>query len=438
METFRARVRTEGSKQSSILVTVPVPIARRLMGSGWKAPGWLRVTIAGYAPSFVFGRWPPSRPCLDFTLTARTFSFDLVGTELDVAVESAEPYRAREWTDREGFDWLPLVDIEHYFPTESLDGRLSLHNKYEEPFVMKRVTPVAETYRLLGLYQAEGSKGKTAVDFSMGSTNAALVRYTTELLTTWGLGPDRQYIEILYKTGGGATERAEAEKLFGDLGRVAAVREHTRGEAAVILHVQRSKPLLRLTRSALAKVFAGPFPTEVTALAYALGWLDGDGFITITRQTNYTFELRFAGYEDEQAVALRGLQQAFGWTRGNNPFGGIRAHTGRTLALHEAAQLAVAGAFRFSMSRARLIYALDERLKARSKPLTTGSRGRTLTTDASAALAQRIFNDVLADEAKALRHHKLAAEGFITNTKGLAYPLDQSAVATTDNIEKLE
>lgn len=321
-------------------------------------PCWVRTRVNGGEWFFAWARRPPSRNSVDVGLTQRRFPLSLAGQEVDVDIESAEPYRAREWTDSKGFDWLPLVDLAHYFPTETVDGKLVLHNRYEEPFVMWRVTRLLETYRMLGWYQAEGSKSATAVDFSYANTNVELLRASVELLRVWGIDRERLALTILRRPD---EQPADARKVYADLDLpIVAERIRTgKGDHAALIQVRKSMPLFRLVLAALAHIFADPFPAADVALAFVLGWLDGDGSIT---RRGGSDDLVLSGLEDEHAVVKRGLAQAFDWTyEVGSRYLNSDEGTHITLRMHEMVDLLDARAFTRSMSRVRLILAFGER-----------------------------------------------------------------------------
>jgi hypothetical protein len=354
MLRFRAPVTLEGSKSSSIRVTVP---KKTVVALALPAPCWVKVRVNGSELFFGWARRPPSRNSVDVGLTQRLFSTKLAGKTVDVDIESAEPYRALAWTAEKGFDWLPFVPIEHYFPTETVDGKLLLHNRYEEPFVMRRVTPLLETYRMLGLYQAEGSKSDQAPDFSLANSNPKLLAHAVELIGAWGLGRARLSLEVLRAPGESA---AAARAIYEPVG-VEIVAERVRtgaGGHAATLHVKKSQPLLRLVKSALARVFAGEFPSAEAAREYALGWLDGDGNITITANA---VELRLAGLADEHRVLEMALRCAFAWAAKGSGWIDNKQGTRITLRAVEMLHLIEAGAFPHSLNRARLLVAFDDR-----------------------------------------------------------------------------
>jgi hypothetical protein len=419
VQRFRAPVTKEGSKSSSMRVTVP---KRTVAAAALSAPCWVRTRVNDGEWFFAWARRPPSRNSVDVGLTQRLFPLSLAGNEIDVDIESAEPYRAREWTDSRGFDWLPLVDQAHYFPTETIDGKLALHNRHEEPFVMWRVTRLLETYRMLGLYQAEGSKSPDAPDFSMANSNPRLLAHAVELLSAWGLDRSRLSLEVLRAPG---EDPVSARAVYTPVG-VEIVAERVRtgaGGRAAVLHVRKSMPLSRLVKAALAKLFVAAFPSVDTAREYALGWIDGDANLIINPTS---IELRLAGGAEEHEVLKRALATAFGWTFDPGAYWrDFKQGTHITLRAHEMLDLIESHAFSLSMNRARLLVAFDQR----TEKLRTGEWrapgalirwGLLASTGALTALGERICAGHVrwADEIKKARQLLAAAPKGV---KGLPY-----------------
>lgn len=373
MLRFRAPVTREGGKSSSIRVTVPKKTVAALQ---LPAPCWVRIRVNGSEHVFAWARRPPSRNSVDVGLTHRLFPLSLAKKEVDVDIEHAKPYRALTWTPQKGFDWLRFVEDEHYFPTETVDGRLLLHNRHEEPFALKRITPPRQTYRMLGLYQAEGSYSDTSVDFSYANTNAMLLQHSIDLLRTWGLERDRLALTVLREEG---EDPAAARAVYACLGLPPGA-ERVRsgaGEHAALIQVRKSMPLRRLVGAALEHTFTNPFPSTELALAFALGWLDGDGSIT---RRGGSDDLVLSGLEDEHAVVKRALADAFGWTyESGSYYKGSDEGTRITLRMHEMVDLLDARAFEFSMSRVRLFLAFGERAH-RLREAVEGRRVRGVYT----------------------------------------------------------
>lgn len=421
MLKFSSLLAREGSKAQSIRVVVPHKERDKLLAGGASLPGWVRVSIDGSEPFFTWARRPPSRNSVEIGVPIRLgIPRSRAGESVPVEVEDAEPYRANPWTPSVGVDWLPFVPTDLVFPQETIDGRLVLHSSYEEPFCMRRVTSVNETYRLLGWYQAEGSKSETGRDVSFATNNPLAFKHYADLFQVLGLGKDKLSMEVLRAP---LQDPAEARAAFEHGIRITAERVRSgAGNQAGVLHVCGSQALNKMFKGILDKIHNDSvFPSQESALQYALGWLDGDGTITLLRNSG-GLELRLAGFRYEQEVTLKALSQGFNWTLPDTCFGTPREHTGRTLTLDQAAELAIHGGFKFSMSRARLIWSLDTRLTARENRVFP-KKGRSLTTAQGFEKAKALFENSLKTEAEALRQHPLAATGFNTGSKGLAYPL---------------
>lgn len=413
MTPFTTTICTEGSKKG-LRITIPANIVNQMRATGWQPPGWVRLHIDDCAPVFVMARYPLSRPSVTCTLPTWAFPAYTVGQKITARAEDPTPYRAREGVIlTPGVDWLPLVD-DAYFPVQEA-ATLVLWSRYEEPFKLTRIAPF-ELWWLLGAYQAEGSKSVEAPDWTLANANVAFLAAIPPTLAALGIPRERQYVEVLHAR---SESPVTAEATFALVGvRHTVTRPRTNsGKAAGVLHVQKSQPLLRLFKAMFARVFAPTWqwPSKEAARAYALGWLAGDATITLD-QRSLAIELRLAGYEDEQTVTLRALEHSFGWSIAAGAFGTPETFTRRGLSLRQSADLAAAGAFKFSLSRARLIYALGARLRSFK------NQGRSLTSETDYEYAQAVFDTHLHDEAQQLSKHPLAAQQFVTGVKGQPYP----------------
>jgi hypothetical protein len=348
----RAKV---GSTGTSPCMTIPAE--HRTLGGTFQAPGWLRLRMNGGAPFFAYARRPPSRASVDVTLPQYCAPGVERGTALHVEAENAELYAARPRVNS-AFDWLPHVTHGSYLPVDGAGGVLSIWNQHEPPFEILRAPPIPSTYRMFGLWQAEGTKGETAPDFTFCNTNVALLAHAVGLLEQWGLQKDRLSLEIL-RTWDEPIDRARAK--YAPLGiEIVSERERVpgRGGDAGIIHVKKSAPLLRMARAALAQIFTTPFPSVAAAREYALGWLDGDGNIT---PMPHAVELRLAGLADEHRVLEKALRRAFGWRQKGSGWIDNKQGTRITLRADEMLDLLDAAAFPFSMNRARLLVAFADR-----------------------------------------------------------------------------
>ncbi len=421
MNTFNTKVLTEGSKGGP-RITVPLAVANALRAQGWQSPGWLRMHVKGFDPVFVYGRFYACRPSVAITMVNYAFPTVQIGDLITVALEPAESLRA---TGNQGpLDWLPLVEP-MYFPTQE-GSDLLLWSRYEEPFRLKREADPDSFWWLLGMYQAEGSKSEQAPDWTLAGANPALVAAVPVAVEALGIQRSRQFMEILHAPG----ERpGDAEKAFQAVClRISATRLRSGvGGHAAVLHIQNSKPLLRLFKAMLARVFSADWtwPTRTSAKQYAFGWLDGDGSINIHRKT-LGLELRLAGYETEQIVVLEALKHYFIWDLPHTAFGTPIGSTNRTLRLDQAAELAAAGIFPFSLNRARLLWGLSRRLSLQGTR-SRNYQGRSLTSPLHYFAAQKIFEAHLQEEAAWLDTLSLAKDGFNTSIKCASYPKKENA-----------
>lgn len=333
---------------------VAVPAHLRDLGEGFQAPGWLRLTIDGCTPFFARARRPATRTTVEITLPHWHLPTVKKGDTVRVTAETAERFAALPTGAMD--DWLPFVSREHYFPVD-VRNTLALWNQHSEPFSFRRVPSNDEQHWwLMGFYQAEGSKGPTAADFSVANTNPLLLAKMMWALEAWDIYRTRLYMGVLHRTG---TPPEPAVRMFKPLGvEITSVSAQPKNDATGVLHVYKSMPLMRLVRERLRALFAHGFPSKQAARDYALGWLDGDGSITLGRTSD---ELRLAGHADEHAVLKTALVEGFGWVlgrRGN--YRNTNDGTIITLQAREMLDLLDARAFICSMNRVRLLLAFGE------------------------------------------------------------------------------
>jgi hypothetical protein len=352
MVKFSALVCYEGSKRgpgASFRVAVPAPL--RDLDDGFQAPGWVRMTVNGCAPFFAYARRPSSRSTVEITLPRWRMPDIRQGETVRVVAEPAAKFLAPP--TKHDTDWLPFVLREHYFPVDS-GGTLALWNQHSEPFQLARVPmDTRQHWWLLGFYQAEGSKGPTAADFSAANTNPALLSKMVEALASWGIDRARLYMSVLHRTG---SSSAPAVETFEPVGvTITSVSAQPKNDATGVLRVYQSMPLMRTVRERIRGVFTDGFPSRQAAHDYALGWLDGDGSVTLGRTSD---ELRLAGHADEHEVLKTALIHAFEWSLGKRGrFRNTNDGTVITLQAQEMLDLLDAGAFACSMNRVRLLLA---------------------------------------------------------------------------------
>jgi hypothetical protein len=278
-----------------------------------------------------------------------------LGDVVTAEIEPAEPYRAKG-SRTDYFDWNDFVGgDERTFATEEPNGILKLWSRYSAPLELLRCPPEEPLYRMLGFYQAEGSKSENAPDFMFANSNVELLRDAIGNLFALGVKAEQLYAEVLQGVG---ESRESAIAKYESLPlRVAAVRPRSgKGGSAYVAHIHNSKPVLGMVVRVLAQIFANGFPNKEAALAYALGWLDGDA--SITRVSSHT-ELRLAGLPDEHTVVCHALNRVFGWTLNDEKHIDTDQGTHIVLRASEMLDLLDVRAFQFSMNYVRLLLGLD-------------------------------------------------------------------------------
>lgn len=347
MTSFRTTVRGESSKHYPIIL---FPVALRV------PIGWLRVKARGYDPCLVYARGRGRRAALP----SWNFPNVKMGDEIDIEFET--PQRAAQSTSSKKhlFDWNEFVaGDDTIFATDEPNGMLRLWSKYSAPFDLLRYPPIARVYRILGFYQAEGSKAESGGDFSFANTNAELIFNIVETMKLIGINTAQLYMELLQ----GADEGPETvwEKYAKLQLQITAVRPRSgRGGSACVVHAHNSKPFRGVVCRALAAVTAGAFPTKEAARAYAFGWLDGDGSITLT---NTDTKLRLAGLAEEHEVVKRALVHIFDWNLDSVHYKGNKRGSEIGLRAERIIDLLDTDAFPFSMNRVRLLLGCNRRIR---------------------------------------------------------------------------
>lgn len=363
MPRFTTRVVVEGAKSTGELrsrrIAVPTGVVRELRAAGARFPGWLRISVDDGKPLFVFGRRTKSRPSVDVVLPSWRFGKLPSGTVIDVSVESAEPFRAAAG-DGQRFDWLDyLPRRRRYFPSQT--GSTLTVSYRRDPLTLMRCPDEAAVYWLLGFYQAEGAK-RSSNEWSVVSSNPHILRAVRVLLTDkLGVDIERLYLDVLHAP---SDDPRGARQEFEDVDvRIAHIRARTphrrwksSGGRGAVLHVEKSIVFYKLVMAALRRIFKKGFPSQVAARAFALGWLEGDGSFSNTS----AIKLHFHGTPREVTLVVHALRAGLGFSR-KSTYSPHMYEQQRSVDIREACKLAVAGAFSFSMNRARLLYTLERK-----------------------------------------------------------------------------
>ena len=363
---FRAKTRPEGD---GVRVTIPAAVIRGLRHLGWDEK-WLRIQL-GQTTFHAVARTQGASMII--SLPKRYRGDVIAGDVIDLEIRDAADNQCESdaLLTKDCLDWGAVVPADT-FATEE-DDTLVIHTKYAAPFRMKRFTPLHETMWLLGFYQAEGSK-KGANEWTLANKTPELIERTIECLAAMGIGRDRLYFEVIKNPVQTAAEACAPYENLGVELRHCRDRSFRSkgGYEACTVHLKSSKPLMRMTCQILRWIVddggVEELPPEA-ARAYAVGWLDGDGTVTISKQRQ-TWLRAFGNAAECEAVRCA-LNRGFSWALA--PKNHKTASEGVLWGLDasRAAELALAGAFRGLQSRVRLL----EIVSRQASRLTTRRRG---------------------------------------------------------------
>jgi hypothetical protein len=360
---FSIPVRAEGkASKGGLRIVIPAQIARGLRHMGWGGKH-LHVRLVDSDATWI--AWTRPHPKSVTVALPKRLRGDVQAGD-SVEVEIFDPSLQRCTSDdvlsREScIDWAAAIPHDQYFAIEESNGTLAIHSRHEEPFLMKRYSPLGSTAWLLGFYLADGNK--TTVDWTVCNKNPLILEEVARCLELMGIERSRAYLEVIH---GREQPDKEAVATFAPTGiRVSTVRVQRSkkgGNEAAIMHLPR--PLLRMTLAILGQALEGDLIDRMArhgCKQFALGFLDGDGTVTIH---STTVALRLSGPDGHQLTGERALLRGFSWEpKGARP---KSASDGlcRTLRVGEGVALLLSGGFRFSLSRARLFFAIERNLGA--------------------------------------------------------------------------
>lgn len=354
---YEIKARKEG-KGDGMRIVVPSQIIRGLKHLGWGGK-WLHIRMNGEG-AFI-GSTRPNQKSVTLALPKWCRGEIQIGDIVQLEIRDPSDWRCTATVPivDYGIDWAALCPSET-FPVDE-NGTLVLHGRYRQPFKMLRVTPFAEMIWLMGFYQADGVRAKNAMDWSLSNKHAPLLARCIECLGAMGINRDRLYLEITYGTHQKAEEtRPIYESLGVDIAAVRMRKSGKGGSENGVLHVRNSKPLLNMTKDLLDRMGRDNGMIESlprhAARQLGIGSLDGDGTITITRNS---VDLRLSGPERDQLATCRALVYGFDWTPMKLNFRSESDGFRRRMTAKEGVDLLLGGGFRYSLSRARLLNAMD-------------------------------------------------------------------------------
>lgn len=361
---FEATVRKEGkANKYGYRITIPNPIVRGLEHLGWDLT-WIDLRLNNH------------RCIVHARLNTETNVAISIPQWLrpDIERDSIIQVNVRDPKHQRAIPGTPIsfrgIDLTAFAPKETFitdepEGMIAVHNKWSPPFVVQRLLSSEQAFWLLGFYQAEGSKSKTAVDWSIAQKNKNLIKHASQALVSIGVPLECQYLEALH---GPNSSNAEARHIYSEVGPVitAARQRPGKGEEAAVLHARNSKNFMRMTVQVLDELVNKSGLEKLSReqnRGYAIGFIEGDGCIVF----NCSVELRTSGYQNELEACDRALIAAFNWENRARVFRNIDDGITRSLTIEEMIDLGINGAFVGTSNRARLILGLEKRFKTAVK-----------------------------------------------------------------------
>ena len=311
---------------------------------------------------------------------------------------------------------------------EVTDDRVELRSE-RSSWSLRRWTPLGPTLWWLGAYLAEGQK----TGFQASITNGYrrfLADVASFLIDLWGVPQQRLFFEPLYGDEGSFSG---AYALCANLGVQEIRRPQYRGDARRDRSGRRNSATLIFHASSRVQTLLAEAIASVRAIAdpmllrsFVIGYAEGDGTITTTPTET---SIRFSGPEAETRWIERTMIAAWGWTKRSRKYEASAAATRLTLRVDEMLDLATAGIFACSMTRARLLFAIERRLQTLRDPRHRGLATRYGYRDARGEPNDH-FHQVMdqwasiEDEVRRLRNLLGPGHDGRTHRKCVPYPLE--------------
>jgi hypothetical protein len=412
---FETRLRIH---KNACEIEVPTPWLRGLSEAGWDHVGMQLRHVASGVTTTCLARIHTRTAGRKAAIGAVNVPFHVVGKMRhgDLVMVELNDMRFDRSTAKRLFsgdtiDWAATLR-ETTIAEEITGGVLRLATAYSEPFTIIRKTPARLTAWFLGIYQAEGNKaGET---FSVPQKSPQLLRDLAKcLISHLGIARERLCLAgIRFRGSSLDTDeiRARYEHVVGLPMKTITDRSHeeTLGYEGALLNMSTSRDFQLMVCAALDRLIDHDVEnvTPEVAKAFGLGFLDGDGTVVI----DPSIRLNVSGDERELRAAMRLLERGFKWEAKARqlPYKGDSEGMSRYLTLPEAIGLTVAGAFRYSLARARLLYAIEDRW--------TRAGGIGDPWD-------RLVRENIQPEILQLRQYVPTLDEAMPGVKGLPYPL---------------
>lgn len=363
---FTALVSRFGSGEEGLVITVPASVTGMVQPEDWRKTWWVEV---GDRPRY------PTLVHVHETTTCRTGfrAWIPVPQGMFDGVQSRTRVRlVRGWIDSppspltpDGrWDWAACAT--DHVTAGPVAGTIGLGTYGNDRFWINRYADSRVVARLLGAYQAEGNK-KHARTWSIAGVLMNFMREVVDDLESLGVQRERLSANVRRPWAMSDAEAVSTVaaalalplRVEGGRGGIAptcrSVHEpESHGQLSVTFNVVASLPFLTATLWALDWVAAhvDDLPRDV-CLQYALGYMSGDGTIRAS-STSGRPVLGLYGPESETRVVAAALSRGLEWR--SPPWRFRELSAWMRVRLERAVDLLRAGAFRHSMSRARLLY----------------------------------------------------------------------------------
>lgn len=358
MDEFRFEatlLRNGRALKRSLKVMLPAKIQRAIVEQGWLEQVYVRLEDGIEFP-------------MELTVNGTTLCvptvLDLpyqVGDRLHVTIRPRKPIAipTKQWGKTIDLAaWLaPNADA-----FDMCDGLLHIRTARSGTMTVKRYIDFEKAAWALGFYQAEGSK--KGLSFILTQRDPYLLaEFINSLVDDFGIDKSALYVQPLYSASQNPMDVCRDFKVTGVSIKPPRMRT-SKGREAGHLSFEASIEYVQIWNSLLADM-QRDLETLDSAVVwqYCRGYLEGDGTITYSRSN---ILLRVFGLEQEVSVVCRALSKGFGWTEDRfkyHPDTSLCVTGERSLNLFDTARLIREKFFRFSMSRARMLFAFENNSK---------------------------------------------------------------------------
>ena len=359
---FRCRARVDMGQRGHWSLEFPTWATRGLLVDGWSG-ATVEVetpTVPAFRSSLrlgVYDGYPKGWMTAVPDVAAPGSTIDLV-LRKEVAEVEKEPIRDGRiyWS---GFtpDGVTTVAVG--------EGRVGFSAHGPVDFTLHRSSPIVPAASFLGAYLAEGQKTGRACSFTV--TFPRFAREIMDLLLGFGIPEDAIHVKLVVPEGV-AVELAANEAgtlLQWPVDQISTATAERHALVAITVTLRNGLYFQGTILRALDWVAHHwkDLPGEAL-MAFALAYLSGDGGVVFSTSGSPAVLVLSSAREEEVRLVAAILDYCFGWPDSRWPVLDDAATIRRAVSWREVLDLLSVGAFRYSMARARLLVAYEERLKS--------------------------------------------------------------------------